>query len=103
LTLDFPSTDNYPGNLQISGDGNTLYYVDGQVYQMSITSNALPTTPFASAFAYKCRIDPTDDIVYVSDAGDFNSNGKVYRYQSNGTPIDTFNVAVIPAEYGFTE
>ena len=103
LTLDFPSTDNYPGNLEVSGDGNTLYYVDGQVYQMDITSNSLPTAPFALAFAYKCGIDPVDDVVYVSDAGDFNSNGKVYRYQSNGTPIDTFSVRVIPAEYAFTE
>ncbi|MCB9185612.1 MAG: YncE family protein [Flavobacteriales bacterium] len=103
MTLNFPSTNNYPGNLEISGDGNTLYYVDGQVYQMDINSNALPTTAFASAFAYKCGIDPVDDIVYVSDAGDFNSNGKVYRYEANGTPIDTFNVGVIPAEYAFTE
>ena len=103
LTLNFPSTNNYPGNLEISGDGNTLYYVDGQVYQMSISDNALPTTAFSTAFAYKCGVDPTDDVVYVSDAGDFVSNGKVYRYQSNGTPIDTFNVGVIPAEYAFTE
>ena len=103
LTLTFPSTNNYPGNLEISGDGNTLYYVDGQVYQMAITETALPTNPFAAAFAYKCGVDPSDDIVYISDAGDFNSNGRVLRYESNGTPIDTFNVSVIPAEYAFTE
>lgn len=103
MTLDFPSVNNYPGNLEISGDGNTLYYVDGQVFQMDISASALPTAPFASAFAYKCGIDPIENLVYVSDAGDFNSNGKVYRYQSNGTPLDTFNVGVIPAEYVFTE
>lgn len=103
MTLDFPSVNNYPGNLEISGDGNTLYYVDGQVYQMNINDNALPATPFTSAFAYKCGVDPVDDIVYVSDAGDFNSNGKVYRFESNGTPLDTFDVGVIPAEYAFTE
>lgn len=102
LTLDFPSIDNYPGNLEISGDGNTLYYVDAQVYQMSINDNALPTTPFTSAFVYKCGVDPIEDVVYISDAGDFNSNGKVYRFESNGTAIDTFNVGVIPAEYAFT-
>lgn len=102
-SFDFPSTNNYPGNLVINGAGTELYYVDGQVYKMDITDNSLPTLPFANAFAYKCGVDPVDDIVYISDAGDFNSNGKVYRYQSNGTPLDTFNVGVIPAEYAFTE
>lgn len=102
LTLDFPSVNNYPGNLEINGAGTTLYYVDGQVFQMAISATSLPVTPFASAFAYKCGIDPADDVVYISDAGDFNSNGWVYRYQSDGTPIDTFDVGVIPAEYAFT-
>lgn len=103
LTLDFPSTNNYPGNLEISGDGNTLYYVDGQVFQMAISATALPSAPFASVFAYKCGVDPTEDIIYISDAGDFNSNGRVLRFESNGTAIDTFDVSVIPAEYAFTE
>jgi hypothetical protein len=103
LTLDFPSTNNYPGNLEISGDGNTLYYVDGQVYQMDISATALPSAPFAAVFAYKCGVDPVEDVVYISDAGDFNSNGRVLRFQSNGTAIDTFDVGVIPAEYAFTE
>ncbi len=102
LTLNFPSTNNYPGNLEINGDGTELYYVDGQVFKMSINDGALPTVAFASAFAYKCGVDPSDDMVYISDAGDFNSNGSVYRYQSDGTPIDTFAVGVIPAEYAFT-
>lgn len=103
LTLDFPSTQNYPGNLEISGDGNTLYYVDGQVYQMDISSTALPSAPFAAVFAYKCGVDPVEDVVYISDAGDFNSSGRVLRFESNGTAIDTFDVGVIPAEYAFTE
>jgi hypothetical protein len=103
LILNFPTINNYPGNLEINGDGTELYYVDGLVYKMNITDVALPITPFAAAFAYKCGVDPLDDIVYLSDAGDFNSNGSVYRYQSDGTPIDTFAVGVIPAEYAFID
>lgn len=103
LTLDFPSTNNYPGNLEIDGSGTSLFFVHGQVYKMGITDVALPSTPFASAFAYKCGVDPVGGLVYISDAGDFNSNGSVYRYQADGTPVDTFNVGVIPAEYAFTE
>ncbi len=102
-TFDFPSTNNYPGNLQIDGAGASLYYVDGQVFKMDISSASLPTAAFATAFAYKCGVDPVDDLVYISDAGDFNSNGSVYRYESDGTPVDTFDVGVIPAEFCFTE
>ncbi|MFM1876913.1 MAG: hypothetical protein RL266_2650 [Bacteroidota bacterium] len=103
LSLEFPSVNNYPGNLEVNGSGTTIFFVDGMVYSMDITSTALPSAPFATAFAYKCGIDPTNGTVYISDAGDFNSNGWVYRYQANGTPIDTFSVGVIPAEYAFTD
>ena len=103
LTLDFPSTNNYPGNLEIDGSGTSLYYVDGQVYKMSIGDVSLPSAPFATAFAYKCGIDPIEGHVYISDAADFNSDGNVYRYQADGTPVDTFDVGVIPGEYAFTE
>ena len=103
LTLDFPSTNNYPGNLEIDGSGTSLFFVDGQVFKMSIADVALPSAPFASAFAYKCGVDPIGGLVYISDADDFNSNGSVYRYQADGTPVDTFGVGVIPAEYAFTE
>jgi hypothetical protein len=102
-TFNFPSTNNYPGNLQIDDTGTNVYFVDGAVFKMDVTSGSLPTTPFINAAAYKCGVDPADGTVYVSDGGDFNSNGKVYRFQSNGIPLDTFNVGVIPAEYAFTE
>ncbi|MGB0918661.1 MAG: DUF5074 domain-containing protein, partial [Flavobacteriales bacterium] len=102
LSLSF-SQDNYSPDLEISGDGNTLYYIDGQVFQMDISSSSLPSAPFATAFAYKCGVDPIEGLVYVSDAGDFNSNGNVYRYQSDGTAVDTFDLSVIPAEFAFTD
>ena len=41
--------------------------------------------------------------MYISDAGDFNSNGSIYRYQADGTLVYTFAVGVILAEYVFKE
>lgn len=98
LSLNF-SLSEFPSCLKIDGEGNTLFWVNGGVYRMEITSTALPTTPFLNTAAYKVGYDAENDRIYVSDAGDFNSNGHVYRYGSDGTPIDTFEVGVIPAEF----
>lgn len=103
LTLDLPVSQNYSRDLEIDGIGNTLYYIDGGVYAMDITDVALPTTEFCSVAGYKCGVDPITGMVYVSDAGDFSSNGSVYTFQANGTPVDTLSVSVAPGEYAFTE
>ncbi len=103
ISIDFASANSFPGSLKTDAAGTSLYFIDGQVFKMHIAAGALPTSAFATAFAYKCGVDPVDDLVYISDAGDFNSNGKVYRYQSDGTPVDTFDVGVIPAEFAFTD
>lgn len=102
LSLTFQS-GSFPSSLKTNAAGNTLYWADGAVYKLDISNTTLPTVPFINAAAYKVNADPETDVIYVSDAGDFNSNGKVYRYQANGTPLDTFNVGVIPGEFCFTE
>ena len=102
LSLDFASTD-FPSSLKTNAAGTSLYWANGGVFKMDISASSLPITAFLSTAVYKVNADPETDMVYVSDAGDFNSNGKVYRYQSDGTPVDTFNVGVIPGEFAFTE
>lgn len=102
LSLDFPS-GSFPSSLKTNAAGTALYWTNGAVYKMDITSSTLPSVSFINASAYKVAADPETDLIYVSDAGDFNSNGKVYRYQASGTPIDTFNVGVIPGEFTFTD
>ncbi len=102
LSLEFPS-GSFPSSLKTNAAGTALYWANGAVYKMDVTSTSLPSVSFINASAYKVAADPETDVIYVSDAGDFNSNGKVYRYQANGTPIDTFSVGVIPGEFCFTE
>ncbi|MBI1288423.1 MAG: hypothetical protein GC178_12700 [Flavobacteriales bacterium] len=102
LSLNFPITD-FPSSLKTNAAGDKLLWVNGGVCRMDISATALPSSVFVNAAAYKVGVDPSDDRLYVSDAGDFNSNGHVYRYQADGTPIDTFEVGVIPGEFCFTE
>lgn len=102
LTMDF-TLSNYPSSLKTNAAGSSLYWADGGVFKMDITASSIPTSAFLSTAAYKVNADPDDDMIYVSDAGDFNSNGKVYRYTATGTAVDTFTVGVIPGEFTFTE
>jgi len=101
-TLTFPTLDNYPGNLQTNAAGDMLYFLDGGVFAMSISSSQLPAQPMVSGFFYKLGIDKVDDRIYVTDPLDYNSNGKVYRYTMTGTAIDTLNVGLIPGNFCFT-
>lgn len=102
LTLQFPA-GQFPSSLKTSVDGTKLFWANGGVYRMAITETILPSTAFISTAAYKVAVDPWTDVIYVSDAGDFNSNGHVYRYMADGSPVDTFEVGVIPGEFCFTD
>jgi hypothetical protein len=102
VSFDFDSGE-FPSSIRTNAEGTVLYWVNGGVYRMDVASMTFPSTAFINTAAYKVGIDPEDGTIYVSDAGDFNSNGHVYRYGSDGTPIDTFDVGVIPAEFCFTE
>lgn len=101
VSLDFTLSD-FPSSLKTNGAGTVLYWTNGGVFKMDISTPSISTTAFLNTSAYKVNVDPQTDVIYVSDAGDFNSNGKIYRYQQNGTPVDTFNVGVIPGEFTFT-
>ena len=102
VTLEFASTD-FPSSLKTNADQTALLWANNGVYKMEVASAALPASAFINTAAYKVNADPETDIIYVSDAGDFNSNGKVYRYQASGAAIDTFHVGVIPGEFTFTQ
>lgn len=102
LSLDFTLSD-FPSSLKTNATGNSLYWSNGGVFKMGVTETAIPTAAYLSTASYKVNADPETDMIYVSDAGDFNSTGKIYRYEANGTPVDTFDVGVIPGEFVFTE
>ena len=91
-----------PSRLSINNSGNTLFYLlGGSVFSQSVNSMTPSTTPIISGFFYGLGIDPVENIIYASDAGDFASDGQVMRFNSDGTLIDTFQVGVIPGDFFF--
>lgn len=93
-----------PWRLTIDGDHGTLYFLDGGVYRMPITAGELPGAPLIPADGrnfYGLGVDPTQGIVYVSDAVDYVQRGVVYRYAPDGTLLGSFQAGIIPGGFCF--
>ncbi len=94
----------HPSNLDVESD--QLYYtIDSDVFKTALSATTLPTTPIFSttdqgvygvySFAVK------NNKVYVGDAADYSSNGKVYVYTVTGDLVSNKTVGVIPAGFYF--
>lgn len=95
---------NHPSNLYIAD--NSIYYTqDSDVFKMGLSDSSLPTTSLFSTFGqgvygvYSFAVE--NNKIYVGDAADYNSNGKVYIYSTTGTLENEFTVGVIPAGFYF--
>ncbi|PKP14824.1 MAG: hypothetical protein CVU07_12910, partial [Bacteroidetes bacterium HGW-Bacteroidetes-23] len=88
-------------------DGQLYYTIDSDVYKTSITATSLPSTPLFSTTAqgvygvYSFAVE--DNKIYVGDAADYNSNGKVYVYSMTGELVNEQTVGVIPAGFYFND
>ncbi|MDP2721362.1 MAG: hypothetical protein Q8O72_01280 [Bacteroidales bacterium] len=92
-------TDN-PTSLCLDQENN-LYYLNHGVFRMDISLLELPKTAFIpeddrnfyALFIY------LENQIYVSDAGNYLSNGWVYVYNSSGDETDHFEVGIIPGYF----
>ncbi len=104
-TFTFTNSDASPTKLAINSAGDQLYFLDiGNVWKFDITAGALPSEPFVSETDitfYGLGIDPKTDRIYAADAGDNISRGNVIFYEADGTPIDGFEVGIIPGGFCF--
>lgn len=100
-TIPFPL--QHPQNLR-AGDGDDVYYsIEENVYKTDITSTTLPTTPlFTTAPQGSYGIygmDVIDNKIYLADAGNYVSPGRVYIYNSTGSLLENYTVGVIPNSF----
>ncbi len=82
---------------------NTLFYVyQGNTYEIQVTADNLPTTPYLKRGFYGIGIDPSGSTFYGADPGSFATNGKVVRYTiATKAPIDSATVGVVPNGFVF--
>jgi hypothetical protein len=94
--------------IRINGTGDTLYFLNRDVYRMSVLPDEVPTLFIESPYEGAVQggfnglgIDPWTSGVYVADAIDFVQRGVVYRYTPEGTVVDTFRTGINPGAFCF--
>lgn len=102
-TLNFPAA-THPSNLDIV-DANLFYTIDSGIFKSTLSATTLPTTPLFTTTAQSVysvySFAVSNNKIYVGDAGDYSSNGKIYVYSSTGTLEHNYTVGVIPAGFYF--
>ena len=97
-----------PSKLKINGRGDTLYFLNGDVYRYAVLGSGQPELLIESSYEgvsmggfYRLDLDPLSSELYVADAIDFVQRGMVYRFSSEGIPVDTFRTGIVPGGFCF--
>lgn len=112
-TFVFEDIDASPSHIQINESGDSLFYIYGNwgtsltasgIHAMSIIDEMLPSSPIvpqSNGIFYSLGIDQKNHELYISNAKDFSQEGIVYRYTTEGTRIDAFDVGINPSYFCF--
>ncbi len=102
-SIDFAVT-SHPSNLEI--ENSDLYYtVDSGIFKSTLTATTLPTSALFTTTSqgvygvYSFAVE--NNKIYVGDAVDYSSNGKVYVYSLTGALVSDKTVGIIPAGFYF--
>ena len=93
---------DWPSEVQLNGTGDKLYWINKDIWSMDVDAERVPVRPFleySGTIYYGLTVDPVRGDVYVADAIDYQQQGIVYRYSSEGELIDEFYVGIIPGAF----
>lgn len=81
-------------------DGTNLYFLNasysGAVVKTSMNPSVWPTATITNAGGY--NLDLINDVLYVHDAKDYASAGKIYQYDLTGMMLDSIDAGIIPRQ-----
>ena len=104
MKYEFEDITTSPTNLKINSTGDSLFFLNTNVYSMAINDSQLPEEYFIKAEEginiYSIGLSPNSNI-YLTDANDYNRNGEVFRYSPTGILKETFSAGIIPGAIGF--
>ncbi|MFV0572947.1 MAG: DUF5074 domain-containing protein [Xanthomarina gelatinilytica] len=92
------STTEHPDFLEFN-NGVAYYALNNNIYQFDFTGS-LPTSEFINtssesiAIAYGMSL--IDDVLYLADAVDYVTDGKVVTYEISGNHLQTYTVGLVP-------
>lgn len=97
---------NPDADLAISSDKKSILYSSGtDVYSIAINAESAPSDPLFTADAvvtnYALGVDPDSGDIWMGDALDYTSAGKVYIYTSSGSLKTSFGTGIAPGQFVF--
>ncbi len=97
---------NYTAKIAIDPTLDKVYYFIGKsVYAHDVDNTSLSTEPLFevsdATSVYGIGVDPETGVIYVGDSKSFLEDGEVFRYDANGTFLDSFQVGRGPNGFGF--
>jgi hypothetical protein len=93
---------DWPSEVQLNGTKDKIYWLNDDVWEMDVTANHIPSTPFLpydNTLYYGLTICSRTGDVYIADAIDYVQPGMVYRYSKDRELLDSFYVGVIPGAF----
>ena len=103
-SFSFPFYSQSPSQLKINGSGDQLYFLNKNIYKMSINATSLPQQAFINSgnkLFYALGIHPKNENIYVSDAIDYVQRGKVLIYNQSGSLQSSFSAGIVPGNIVF--
>ncbi len=103
-TFLFPSVKDIPANLALNKNRDTLFFVNEDIYKMSVSADSLPKESFIKAgdrLIYALGVDQEKNELYMSDVSDYQEPGQVYRYNQQGELLHHFEVGINPGYFCF--
>ena len=97
--FEFPNINMAPVSLSINPEGDRLYFLNGDVYEMSIDDVVLPAIPFVESGSrsfYGVNAFLLNDAVVVTDAGNYQVPGQVIFYNLHGVEQAVYRAGIIP-------
>lgn len=103
-TLNFSEKTQHPSNLDIEGS-DYYFTINSNIFKSQLTATTLPTTSLFNTkeqgeygiYSFAVR----NNKIYLGDAGDYVSNGKIYIHSTAGVFEKQFAVGIIPAGFYF--
>lgn len=94
----------HPNHLKI--ENNEIFYtIDAQIFKTSLNFTALPTTPLIEMNPQGVYgiygFEVHENQIFIADAGDFNSNGKIFIYNTAGDFLHERTVGITPTGFYF--
>jgi YVTN family beta-propeller protein len=91
----------HPGELAVSNKGYGFTVVKDGIVKFDTKTFSIISSKFIAKTPYSIAVDNITERIYLGDARDFNSNGKIYVYEKNGVIKDSAAVGIIPGTFVF--